>query len=119
MPSRKCWRSHHSAVNSVRDRKDTTRLPIEVSAELCHQFENLAGAGLTDVIAWAAVCLRRLWEEGKLAREELVKRGVAEFSPFDANSWRSRFEQLGETLPQDTKHWFKVGASCSATAAGW
>ena len=57
----------------------------------------------------------RLWEEGKLAREELAKRGVAEFSPFDADSWRSRFEQLGETLPQDSKDWFKVGAPCAAT----
>ena len=43
-----------------------------------------------------------------MLQEKLAEKGVAEFSPWDADTWRKRFSELGETLPDDVKDWFKV-----------
>ena len=57
------------------------------------------------------ICLRRLHRlvnEARVLQEKLAEKGVAEFSPWDADTWRKRFSELGETLPDDVKDWFKV-----------
>ncbi len=65
-------------------------------------------------VEWSLpVC--RLVQEGKAAKEALAEKGVAEFSPYDAESWRARFQELGETLPPDVKAWFKVSKVSKTT----
>lgn len=56
----------------------------------------------------AANCATRLIKQAKELQAKLEEKGVAEFSPWDADSWRQRFSALGETLPDDVKDWFKV-----------
>lgn len=51
--------------------------------------------------------LSRLIKQAKELQAKLEEKGVAEFSPWDADSWRQRFSALGETLPEDVKDWFK------------
>lgn len=53
----------------------------------------------------------RLIKEVKELRQKMAEKGVAEFSPWDADTWRHRFHALGETLPDDVKDWFKVQGS--------